>query len=475
MERYDIVAIGGGTAGLTVSSGAAALGARAALIEKDRLGGECLYTGCVPSKAIIRSAKVLSLMKRAEEFGLDRPDISFDFARVMASVRRVISEVGRHDDPEAFEKKGVVVIKGTARFVSPNRLEVDGRSIEAKKIVIATGSRTAVPPIPGLGEAGFIDHVRAFEMERLPRSIVILGGGPIGLEFAQVYARFGVEITVVEMLDQLLPREDGEVAALLQRLLEAEGIKVLVGTKATKVEKRGAAKAVAVEGKEGARAELVAEEIFVATGRRPNLEGLELEAAGVEADRQGVVVDEKLRTSRKHIFAAGDITGKYLFTHVAEYQARLVVRNALFPTLAAKADYRVVPWSTFTDPEVARVGLTEKEAREQYGDRVKVFRYSFADLDRAIIDREARGFIKIVSRPNGEVLGGHIIGPEGGELIQKIVTAMKEGVRVGDLARTIRLYPTLTEGLLRAADFYYREKFAEWRAKLRPLLRLIGR
>ncbi|PWB46074.1 MAG: pyridine nucleotide-disulfide oxidoreductase [Candidatus Methylomirabilota bacterium] len=470
MDTFDLAVIGGGTAGLVTSAGAASLGAKVALIERDRLGGECLHTGCVPSKALIRSAKVLHLMRRAADFGLNPPEVSFDFVKVMDRMRQVQAQVGKHDSPERFKGLGVTLFSDQASFLSPTELKVGGEPIAAKKVVIATGSRTAVPPIEGLAEVGFLDHVGALTLSHLPRSVVILGAGPIGIEFAQLFARFGVRVTVLEVVGQILPREDQEVAQALEAILRAEGIDIHTCTKAFRVEQSGTEKLVHGECT-GASVTFRAEEIFLATGRRPNVEELNLEAAGVSYNSKGIMVDETLRTRARNIWACGDITGKLLFTHVAEYQARLVVRNALFP-FKSRADYSAVPWCTFTDPEVARVGLTEAEAREQFGN-VKVYRYRFGDLDRALCDGEAMGLTKLVCTPKGKIVGAHILGPQAGDLIQEVILAMRKGLPVGALAQTIHAYPTLVEGVRRAADQYYREKLSS--GPLKGFLQLLMR
>ena len=470
MDTFDLAVIGGGTAGLVTSAGAASLGAKVALIERDRLGGECLYTGCVPSKALIRSAKVLHLMRRAADFGLDPPEVSFDFAKVIDRMRQVQAQVGKHDSPERFRELGVNLFSDAAALLSPTELQVGAQRIQAKKVVIATGSRSAIPPIEGLEATGFLDHVSAFRLSNLPRSIIILGGGPIGIEFAQALARFGVRVTVLEVVGQILPREDQEIAQALEAILLAEGIDIHTCTKAFRIEKDGAEKIVHGECT-GVAMTFRAEEIFLATGRRPNVEGLNLEGAGVSYNGKGIIVDDTLRTTARNIWACGDVTGKLLFTHVAEYQARLVVRNALFP-FKSKADYRVVPWCIFTDPEVARVGLTEAEARERFGD-VKVYRYNFEDLDRALCDGEAVGLTKLVCTRKGRILGAHILGPQAGDLIQEVALAMRKGLPVGALSQTIHVYPTLSEVVRRTADQYYREKLLS--GPFKGLLRLLMR
>ncbi|MEE8594225.1 MAG: FAD-dependent oxidoreductase, partial [Gemmatimonadota bacterium] len=372
--RYDLLVVGGGTAGLVASAGAASLGARTVLVEKERLGGECLWTGCVPSKALIGSARIAEAMRRAAEFGLalergegagSRPDGRDATAGVLESVRAVRARVQPHDDPERFRRLGVEVLEGTpARFLSPNRVQAGDRVLEGRAILVATGSRPAIPPVEGLAEAGFCTHETAFEDEELPRSVVVLGAGPIGVEFAQAYGRLGVEVTLVEMAPRVLPNEDAELAEQVGEHLRADGVLVLTGMAAISAERSGSEAVLKLAAADGSMREpdavrtVSAERIFVATGRRPNIEGLGLEAAGIETGRDGIRVDGRLRTSQRHIFAAGDVTGGLQFTHVADHEARSVLRNALFP-FGRRVDYSVVPWAVFTDPPLARVGLTE--------------------------------------------------------------------------------------------------------------------
>ncbi|HKP74626.1 MAG TPA: FAD-dependent oxidoreductase, partial [Longimicrobiaceae bacterium] len=397
MERYDLAVIGGGTAGLVSSAVSAGIGARTALIEQHRLGGECLWTGCVPSKALIRSASVLHALRHAADYGIDAEGGRADFARVMERVHAIIRAIEPHDSPERFRSLGVNVIEGRARFTSPAEVEVGGRRVRAKRWILATGSRTAVPPIPGLEDAGYLTHETVWALRALPESLVVLGAGPIGIELAQAFARLGSRVTVVGAAAQVLHREDPEIAAVLARQLEREGIRLLLSSKASAVRVEGGEKRVTV-----GDTELRATEILVATGRRANVEEMGLEAIGVEVGERGVSVDASLRTSAGNVWAAGDVAGPYRFTHVADYQARIAAPNALFP-LRRKVDYRVVPWCTFTEPEVARVGLTEAEARERWGDGAGVFRYDHASLDRALCDGEPEGLTKLVLDPRGRI------------------------------------------------------------------------
>ena len=461
MEIYDLAIIGAGTGGLVTAAGAAQFGAKVALIERDKLGGECLYTGCVPSKALIHCAKVASLVHRAGEFGIDVSTPRIDFPQAMAYVRRVIATVGQHDAPERFQKLGVSIVHGQASFLDAETLQVGEERLKSKQFVIATGSHSTIPPIEGLREAGFLTHVEALNLAQQPRSLVILGAGPIGLEFAQLFARLGTKVTVLEVVGQILPREDAEVAQTLEGYLRAEGVEIYTCTRAFKVEAHNGLKIVHghcdLEGSAKGDIAFPADAILVATGRAPNVNGLGLERVGVETTEKGVVVDDSLRTTAKHIWACGDVTGQYLFTHVAEYQARLLVGNALFP-VRRKADYRVIPWTTFTDPEVARVGLTEAEAQQRHGDKVRVYRHAFGDIDRAVAEGEPFGLVKIVCDAKGQILGAHVLGPRGGDLLQPLVMAMREKIPVSRLSQTIHVYPTLVEANRRAADQYYREK-----------------
>lgn len=453
-ETYDFIVIGGGSAGLVAAGGAATLGAKVALVEKNLLGGDCLYTGCVPSKTLIRSARFAADVRQAEKFGFEISDFKFqndNFASITNRVQRVISTIEEHDSPERFEKMGVEVVFGSPRFINPNEIEIllkssdEKRVMKARRFCIATGSSPAVPPIEGLREAGFITNESVFHLTELPEKLIVLGGGAIGAELGQSFARFGSKVTMVEMLDRLLVKEDEEVSAFMTQVFADEGVEVLTKTKAVRVRTENGRKFLSVEN-DGKTSEIEADEILVATGRKPNLEGLDLEKAGVKFDKNRIITDEYLRTSAKHIFAAGDVTGHLQFTHTADYEAQVVIQNAfLFYPLTKKTDFRVVPWATFTEPEVGRVGLTEKEAREKFGDNVKVYKVDFAHNDRANAEDETEGFAKIVCKKNGEIIGAHLVGASAGELIHEFVWAMKKRLKISQLNDIIRVYPTLAK------------------------------
>jgi pyruvate/2-oxoglutarate dehydrogenase complex dihydrolipoamide dehydrogenase (E3) component len=455
MSKYDLVVIGGGSAGLVVAGGAAQLGARVALVEKRALGGDCLYTGCVPSKTFIRSARFAADMRRATTFGFAPNSLAFkdgSFASITDRVARVIEAVGEHDKPERFEAWGVKIIFASPRFLSPYELELtyeDGSQqiINGKRFCVCTGSRPAVPPIEGLKETGFITNEGVFHLRRLPEKLIVLGGGSIGLELGQSFARLGSEVTIVEMDNRLIPKEDEEVSATVEEIMRAEGLRILLKTKVVRAAAANGQKLLTVE-HDGQEMKLQADELLVSTGRRPNIEGLRLEDAGVKFDKRGIITDDYLRTSARHIFAAGDVTGHFPFTHMAAYEASVVIRNALFFwPLLQRVDFRVVPWTTFTDPELARVGLTEREAKAQFGvDDIHVYRTHFAENDRAQTDEETQGFTKFVCKGRKEeIVGAHILGAHAGELIHEVVLAMKQRLSIGVLGSMIHVYPTLTQ------------------------------
>ena len=460
-HRFDVVVIGGGTAGLVTASGCARLGRRVALIEREALGGDCLWTGCVPTKALVASARLAHQMRNAAAFGLEPVAPKLSPRSIMESMREQRRIISRHDDPEKFRKLGIDVIEGAARLLPNHAVEVAGRTLTAKDIVIATGARTAVPPVDGLNEAGFLDHASFLNQDDFPPSLLILGGGYIGIEFAQLFARFGVRVTVVEMLDEIVNKEDADVIARVGQFLEAEGVEILTGWAVKSVRREGSQKVARIETKSGQVREVTVAEVFVASGRRGNTESLGLEDAGVKVERSWIAVDRFLQTSAPRIWACGDVHGGLQFTHVAAYEAVKLVRNMLFPGKSA-VDYSGVPWALYTDPEVAHLGLTESEARAQHGDDVRVYKIDMADVDRAVVDRSPSGLIKLVADRKGRILGAHAVCANASTVIEEVVLARRNGLRVGDLAQRISAYPSLADGVQKAASLYYQDVAAGW-------------
>jgi len=439
VKPRDLTVIGGGAGGLVVASVAGQLGLRVTLIEKEeRLGGDCLHHGCVPSKALIKSARVAALMRRADAFGLEPVEPRVELARVRDRVQAVVDRIQRHDDPERFRSYGCEVLFGAARFLDAHTVEVGGRTVRSRRFVIATGSAPVVPPVDGLAAAGCLTNRELFSLDTLPPRLLILGGGPIGLEMAQAFARLGSRVTVLERFPHVLPREDPEAADALADCLRGEGIAIHTGASACRVRREGERRVVTCD--DGR--EFEAERILVAAGRRPNVEGLGLDAAGVGVGERGIVVDRRMRTTRRHIYACGDVCGPWPYTHMAEYQAGIVLSNAVF-RFPKRADYRVVPRVTFTDPELARVGLSEQQAREQ-GLSPTVLRFDFADLDRALTEGETAGFARLVSH-RGRIVGASILGLHAGELIHELVLAMQTRARLTDISAAIHAYPTLSQ------------------------------
>ena len=449
--RFDrnIIVIGGGSAGLVTAYIAAAVKAKVTLIEKHKLGGDCLNTGCVPSKALIRSAKFLSHVSRAKELGCRSASADFSFADVMERVQRVIRQVEPHDSVERYTGFGVDVIEGRAKLVSPWEVEVTHTSgaterLSTRSIVIAAGARPFVPPIPGIEEVGYLTSDTVWDLRELPRRLVVLGGGPIGCELTQAFARLGATVTQVEMLPRLMIREDPEVSDLVAARFRAEGIDVLLNHKAKAFAVENGEKILIAE-HEGRELRIPFDAVLVAVGRVANLKGYGLEEVGVSATRT-VDTNDFLQTNYPNIYAAGDVAGPYQFTHTAAHQAWYAAVNALFdPFKKFKADYSVIPWATFVEPEVARVGLNETDAKEQ-GIACEVSRYDIDDLDRAIADSEAHGFIKVLTVPGKDrILGVTIVGEHAGDLIAEYVLAMKHGIGLNKILGTIHIYPTMAE------------------------------
>jgi pyruvate/2-oxoglutarate dehydrogenase complex dihydrolipoamide dehydrogenase (E3) component len=443
VKNYHLIVIGAGSGGLVCAAGAAGLGAKVALIEKSKMGGDCLNTGCVPSKAIIRAAKLRYDAKRSRDFGLKAAAEEVNLAEVMASVREVQTKIAPHDSQERFEGLGVDVYRKKFSFISPFEVSDGENILRAKRIVLATGSSPAVPDIPGLANVAFRNSENIWDLEELPQRLVVLGGGPIGCELAQTFSRLGSKVILVQR-SRLLSREDPEVSEFLKEIFEEEGIQLRLGWRPREVIKDGEIKAVLLHHPDEGEEKIYFDEILVALGRKPNTEGLQLETGGVKVEAAKIPVDSYLRTSTKHIYACGDVTGPFLFTHTADHQARTVLRNALFPG-KSKINYQVIPWSTFTDPEVARLGMSEIEAMEK-GVAVEVYRYLLTDLDRAVCDREDRGFIKVLTpRGSDKILGVSLVSPHAGDLLPEWILAMSQNIGLKTISNLIHVYPTLSE------------------------------
>ena len=448
MAKYDanLVVIGAGSGGLVSALIAAAVKSKVILIERHKMGGDCLNTGCVPSKALLRSAKVASYMSRAEEFGLESVDVKPVFSRVLKRVHKVIDAIEPHDSVERFTGLGVECVQGDANIIDPHTVRVNGQDIRTKSIIIAAGARPFVPPIEGIDDVGYLTSDTVWELEEQPKRLVVLGGGPIGCELSQAFAQLGSEVTMVEMMGQLMGREDPDVAQVIMQRFEQDGINVLTNHKAVKFTNEGGQKTLHCDSANGTVA-IPFDAVLVAVGRKANSEGLNLDNLGIKLRDNGTIeTDEYLRTAVPNIFACGDITGPYQFTHTASHQAWFATVNALFGFAKKfKVDYRVIPWATFTAPEVARVGLSESDAKEQ-NLAYDVTRYGIDDLDRAIADGEAHGFIKVIT-PKGKdtVLGVTIVGHHAGELIAEYVLAMKHNIGLNKILGTIHLYPSFSE------------------------------
>jgi dihydrolipoamide dehydrogenase len=471
-EQFDtnLVVIGGGSAGLVTAYIAAAVKARVTLIEKHKLGGDCLNNGCVPSKALIRSAKFLSHIARSQEFGIRQADAEFDFAEVMERVQRVIKQIEPHDSIERYSGLGVDVVIGEARITSPWTVEVNGDTIRTRNIVVATGGQPFVPPIEGIDQVDYYTSDNLWDLRNKPSRLAVLGGGPIGSELAQAFARLGVEVTQIEMLPRILLREDPEISEMVQQKFSAEGIRVLTGHTAKRFSKRQGKDFLLAESENG-EVEIEFDALIVAVGRSPSSSGFGLEELGVRLNpNRTIEVNEYLQTSIPTIYACGDVAGPYQFTHVAAHQAWYTSVNSLFGLVKRfKVDYSVIPWATFTEPEIARVGLNETEAREQ-GVEYEVTRYGIDDLDRAIADSEAHGFVKVLTVPGKDrILGVTIVGEHAGDLIAEYVLAMRHGLGLNKILGTIHIYPTLAEANKYAAGEWKRahapERLLKWVAR----------
>ncbi|WP_278466476.1 mercuric reductase [Gimesia maris] len=465
--RYNLVVIGAGTAGLVTAAGAAGLGAKVALIERHLMGGDCLNTGCVPSKAIIRSSRAMHAVMQANELGvlIDRKSVAVNFPQVMERMRKLRADISKHDSAQRFKDLGVDVFIGEASFLNQSIIQVDQRQLDFKKAVIATGARAAVPEIEGLKKTGFLTNETIFSLTALPPRLAVLGAGPIGCELAQTFARFGSEVTLIQSKPQILPREDRDAAQIIQRQLEQDGVKILLNASTTQVSRTETGKKIQIN-TQGKVTDFIADEILISTGRAPNVQGLNLEQAGVKYDeRNGIVVNDFLQTTNHAIYAAGDICSRYQFTHTADFQARIVIGNALFKG-RSKSSQLQIPWCTYTDPEIAHVGLYPHEAAAK-NIRIQTFIQELKDVDRAILDAETNGFVKVhVKQGTDKILGATIVASHAGDLISEISVAMKSGMGLKQLASVIHPYPTQADAIRKIGDQYNR-------TRLSPLIKSI--
>jgi len=472
----DVCVIGAGSGGLSVAAGASQLGQKVVLIERAKMGGDCLNYGCVPSKSLIAAGRAAAAIRAARRFGVTAGEPAVDPRALHDHIRGVIAAIAPNDSVARFTGLGVRVIQAAARFVNEDEVEAGDVRVRARRFVVATGSSAAVPPIPGLaGQGGgpgtpYLTNETIFDLDKRPDHLLVIGGGPIGCEIAQAYRSLGTAVTVLEMAS-ILPKDDPELVDFVRRRMRRDGVEILEGAKIKRVEGEAGRLAAIVE-HDGRELRMAGTHLLLATGRKPNVAGLNLEAAGVRASPKGIEVDARLRTANRKIYALGDAIGGYQFTHMAGYHAGIVIKNALF-RLPAKVDHSAVPWVTYTDPELANVGLSESEARRVHGDGIRLARWSFHENDRAQAERDTEGLIKVVADRRGRVLGAGIVGPNAGELLLTWSLAIAKKAKLKDIAGLIAPYPTLSEVSKRAAgSFYMRQLFSP---RTRRLVRFLAR
>lgn len=459
--EYDLVVIGGGAAGLTASGMGATFGAKTMMIERARLGGDCTWYGCIPSKTLLKAAKVAHHIRQAHQYGLTDQPLDVDFKKVMAHLHRIRDEVYEEADrPEIYEDMGIEVVFAEAQFVDPHTLMLAGedgaRQVTSRYFVIAAGGRALVPPIEGVDDTPYLTNESLFELETFPEHLAIVGAGPIGTEMAQAFVRLGAQVTVVDMADRIMTHDDPELAGMLQEALEKEGVQYLLNASVERLEKHAGGVRLDVA-QDDTKHTVTADAVLMATGRQPNLGGLGLGAAGIEYTKKGLTVDDRCRTNRSHIYAVGDVTGRYQFTHMSEHMAKVAVTNALLK-LPMKIDTDHVPWATYTDPELAHVGATEQQLQEA-GKSYHTYRFPYTKVDRALAESEPTGLIKIhAKRSTGTIYGVSVLGASAGELVSEYALAMKHGLSLRNIADTIHPYPSYGLAARRAADQWYVQK-----------------
>ncbi len=444
-DTYDLIIIGGGSAGLTAASLAVQLNAKVAIVERDRIGGDCTWTGCVPSKTLLKAAKLAHQMRHADHHGLVPVKQEIDLRAVMAHVRDVIADIYAEESPEALREEGVDVFLSAARFLNPHTLVVDDETLRFRHALIATGAHPFIPPIEGLNLVDYLTYETIWDLRILPEHLLLVGAGPVGCEMSQAFRRLGSKVTLISSRDRVLPRDEAQASRVLEEVFASEGINVRHHSRAQRAWQEGDTIHV-LAGDD----ELAGDALLIATGRRPSVEGLDLEQADVAYSAGGIQVNSHLQTTQRHIYAAGDCLGGYQFTHYAGWQAFMAARNALLPGASRGISDRV-PWTTFTDPEVAHIGLTEAEARKKHGDSVMTCQWSMEHVDRARTDRATVGFIKLVHKKEGTLLGATIVAARAGEMIHEWIVALEHDLKVGDLASDIHVYPTYSTAHMQAA------------------------
>ncbi len=461
--------IGAGSGGLSVAAGAAQMGASTVLIEKHKMGGDCLNYGCVPSKALLAAGHAAQAVRASNNFGIQASIEKIDPDGVYGHIRRTIATIEPNDSVERFQSLGVQVIEAAAQMAGPQQVIAGDTLITARRIVIATGSRAFIPPIPGIADVPHLTNETVFDLDRIPSHLIVIGGGPIGIELAQAHQHLGSDVSVLEMF-KIMPKDDPELVDVVRQQIIDDGVKLLEGVEVIRLEKSSGRVRV-VFSKDGTEQSIDGSHLLVAAGRRPNVDGLELEKAGIIYTDKGIDVDARLRTSNRKVFAIGDVAGGLQFTHVAGYHAGVVIKNALF-RLPAKADHRFVPWVTYTSPELSQVGLNERDARKKYGDTIKVLCWPYAENDRAQAEGAPRGMIKVITTYKGKILGCGIVGRQASELIPLWVVALTKAMKIGDIAQMIAPYPSLSEISKRAASSYYTSSlFSE---KTRKIVRFLS-
>ncbi|UCD09220.1 MAG: FAD-dependent oxidoreductase [Dehalococcoidales bacterium] len=444
-KQYDIVIIGAGSAGLTAAGLAKQIGVQVALLENDKIGGDCTWTGCIPSKTLLHTTRVINQIQNAEKYGLPKVDAPLDYQSVMSHVRTVVETVYKEESPEKLRDAGIDVFFGDPRFLDPHTVRIGETDIKGRSFLLCTGAHPAIPPVAGLNDVNYLTYVNIWDLKELPRRLLILGAGPIGCEMAQSFCRLGAEVTIIEGGDRLLPRDEPEVSELIYRLYTSEKINLNFNNMVENIWEDSKGIHLIAGGKD-----FLGDNLLVATGRRPNVENLGLDKAGIDYSVHGIKVDNFLSTSQRHIYAAGDCTGGYQFTHYAGWQAAMAVRNILLPG-RTKGVSDKVPWTTFTEPEVAHIGLSEEQANKKFGDDVMVCRWPMDRVDRSLAENSAEGFMKLIHKRNGTILGVTIVAARAGEMIHEWIVALEKRMKVGDLSNIIHVYPTYSTASMQAA------------------------